>query len=263
MNSTVQRLDIIREKVRLLRPIDDVLFQKLAEDKDFCEELLQIVLENPSLKIVDVIQQKSIKNLQGRSVILDALCTDESDKFFNIEVQKNDDDNHFKRVRYNASCITANIVDAGECFEKVPDICVVFISMFDVFAKGRTIYHTRHMAEETGDVVEDGFSAVFVNTAIDDGSDIAEYMKCYMQSEVDNKKFPQMTKRMRYFKESEEGGKSMSNVVQEYAKEYAQECLDKISKLSKALHADGRMEELYQALNDEEYKEKLFEEYGI
>lgn len=37
--------------VRQLRPIDDVFFEVMMEDSDACEELLQVVLENPLLRI--------------------------------------------------------------------------------------------------------------------------------------------------------------------------------------------------------------------
>ncbi len=49
----------------------------------------------------------------------------------NVEVQKADDDDHQKRVRYNAACITANITEAGVKFEKVPDVCVIYITKND------------------------------------------------------------------------------------------------------------------------------------
>ena len=56
-----------------LNIIDDTLFQKMAEDKGFCEELLSTVLEQKVI-VESIISQNSIKNLQGRSVVLDALC---------------------------------------------------------------------------------------------------------------------------------------------------------------------------------------------
>lgn len=70
-----------------------------------------------------VVPQNNIKNLQGRSVVLDALCMLENGEDCNVEVQKADDDNHARRVRYNTSCITANITEPGTKFEKVPDSC--------------------------------------------------------------------------------------------------------------------------------------------
>ena len=63
-----------RRIVEHLRPIDDAFFEKLMEDREVCEEILRVILEDPGLTIVEVIPQGSIRNLQGRSVRLDALC---------------------------------------------------------------------------------------------------------------------------------------------------------------------------------------------
>ena len=62
------------EKVKELRPIDDVFFEVLADDIPFCQEMLRILLEDENLVVKDVIVQSSQRNLYGRSVRLDALC---------------------------------------------------------------------------------------------------------------------------------------------------------------------------------------------
>lgn len=40
------------EIVKKLRPIDDVLFHKLAEDKGFCQELLRVILQDEKLEVI-------------------------------------------------------------------------------------------------------------------------------------------------------------------------------------------------------------------
>ena len=39
------------EKVKRLRPIDDVFFEKLIEDRAVCEEILRVILEDEALEI--------------------------------------------------------------------------------------------------------------------------------------------------------------------------------------------------------------------
>lgn len=51
-----------KEKIAKYRPIDDTFFEKIAEDSEVCEELLRVILQEPELKVVEVIPQKSIKN---------------------------------------------------------------------------------------------------------------------------------------------------------------------------------------------------------
>ena len=43
------------EKVKDLRPIDDVFFEVLADDIPFCREMLRILLEDENLVVKDVI----------------------------------------------------------------------------------------------------------------------------------------------------------------------------------------------------------------
>lgn len=80
----------VQEIVQQLNIIDETLFQKMAEDIGFCEEMLSTIL-GEKVTVKEVTPQNSVKNLQGRSVVLDALCVLENDKQYNIEVQKADD----------------------------------------------------------------------------------------------------------------------------------------------------------------------------
>ena len=105
--------------IKNLRLIDDVLFEKFMEDYEACEELLQVILENPHLKVKSetLVAQKSLRNLAKRSVRLDAYIEGVEDKVYNIEIQRSDNCNHVKRVRYNASTITVNKSEPGDEFE--------------------------------------------------------------------------------------------------------------------------------------------------
>ena len=123
------------ERVKNFRPIDDVFFEVLASNKAVCQEMLRTILEDKELIVEDVIVQSSERNIYGRSVRLDALCTLGTGKKVNIEVQRSDNDNHFKRVRFNESVITAKESNTGDEFEDIIDLYVVYISEFD-FIKG-------------------------------------------------------------------------------------------------------------------------------
>lgn len=100
----------IREAARKLNPIDDLMFRKMAEDKEFCEEILRVILEDHKLTVLESAPQWTGTNLQGRSVILDAKCIKGDGTQIDIEVQKADDDNHQRRVRYNGAILTTNTV---------------------------------------------------------------------------------------------------------------------------------------------------------
>ena len=209
----------VLEIVQQLNIIDDTFFQKMAEDIGFCEEMISTIL-GQKVTVKSVVPQNSIKNLQGRSVVLDALCMLENGEYCNVELQKADDDNHAKRVRYNASCVTANITEPGIKFEKVPDVIGIYISKFDMFESGKTVYHIDRVIRETGEVQNNGLQEVYVNTKIDDGSDIAELMRIFKERDAyDFKKFPKVSGRKKQFKENEGGSDKMCDLVENYAKE--------------------------------------------
>ena len=67
-------MEDVQKIVDRLRPIDDIFFQKLAENKGFCEELLQVIMNDKGLKRIKSEPQKSLRNVAGRSVTLDVLC---------------------------------------------------------------------------------------------------------------------------------------------------------------------------------------------
>lgn len=224
------------EKVKKLRPIDDIFFQKLIEDIGVCEEILRVILADENLQVLSVTPQCDQKNLWGRSVRLDALCRLGNGALCNIEVQNSSNDNHVRRVRYNAACITSNNTKVGDRFIQVPDVIMIYISTFDVFKKGKTIYHCRTVIEETMEAVDNGLTEVYVNTVIHDGSTIAELMECFMKEQLDNRRFPLLSKRAWYYKNEESGLKIMCQIVEEYAEE---KILEKTVKNIRSLFENG------------------------
>ena len=213
----------IREEARKLNPIDDLMFRKLAEDKEFCEEILRVILEDEELVVMETIPQWTGTNLMGRSVILDAKCVTGDGRQINVEVQKADDDNHQKRVRYNGAVLTTNVMEPGKKFEHVPDVCVVFISRFDVFDGNHPLYHIDRVVRETGKVVDNGFREVYVNAGVRDGSRVSRLMEIFVKDSVYDEHFPKTTEGKKRYKETEGGLNVMCEIMERIAKEEREE----------------------------------------
>ena len=213
----------LQEIVAQLTGMDDVFFFKLAEDKGFCEELLQVVLENKDLKIVEHKPQAVLRNIKGRSVTLDLKCVDENGVIFGVEIQKQDNDNHQKRVRYNMASIDTAESEKGVKFDELKDIYEIYISKFDLFGRNKTVYHIDRVIRETQEVVNNGTHEIYVNTKVDDGTEIAEYMQMLKMSTLpDNPKFPRLCEMFKNIKTGMGDG-VMCDLVQAYAEEYAKE----------------------------------------
>ena len=99
-----------KEYVQKLNPIDDIIFRKMAENKEFCEEILRTFLQDYQLKVLNNKSQYAITNIERRSVILDAYCELRDGRRVNIEVQNADNVNHQKRVRYYSSVLTTSLM---------------------------------------------------------------------------------------------------------------------------------------------------------
>ena len=208
------------EYLRGLNPIDDLMFRKMAEHKEFCEEILRVILDDYKLVVTDNMQQFDIKNLQGRSVVLDAKCITGDGRYINIEVQKANDDNHLKRVRYNASVLTANVTETGKQFEFVPDICIIFISAFDLFKGNLPLYHVKKVVVETEQIIDDGLTEIYVNAAVDDGSKLAKLMKVFTKNDIyDEADFPVTSEIKARFKKDEGGTVKMDATLQKWMQE--------------------------------------------
>ena len=231
-----------------MNPIDDAMFVKMAEDLGFCEELLQVIMGDKELKVLEHHHQHVVKNLQGRSCTLDLLCKLGTGHTVLVEVQKADDDDHQRRVRYESSVLTANITDPGTKFEKVPDVISVFISRFDLFASSRSTYHVDRVLRETGQVVDNGAMEIYVNAQIDDGTDVADLMKVFSEDAVYDDRFPNASERKRIFKTTEEGVRQMCEIIERNRREAAAEAAAKALAQGRAEgEAKGRVEEKIQS----------------
>ena len=232
----------IREEAKKLNPIDDLMFKKMAEDKAFCEEILRVILEDIKLIVLESAVQWSGTNLQGRSVILDAKCILGDGRTVDIEVQRSNDDNHQRRVRYNGAILTTNITDPGKKFEKVPDVCIVFISKFDLFNGNLPLYHVDRIVRETGQRVNNGFEEVYVNAKIKDGSEVSELMKVFVEDNAYNDKFPITSASKRRYKETEGGQEIMCEIMEKIRAEGVEEGKKEAAiKLAQKLIVRGRL----------------------
>ena len=170
----------IRRDAMSLNPIDDALFQKMAEDTGFCQEILQVILNDKALQVMDNVPQFMLKNLQGRSCILDVKCTLGDGRIVNAEVQKSDNDDHQRRVRYNAALLTANIAEPGDRFKAIPNVVVVFISKFDMYKSGKALYHVDRIIRENGKMVDNGFRKRLFKTTEEGVNEMCEVIEKYI-----------------------------------------------------------------------------------
>ena len=89
------------ERLKALRYMDDDFMTVcLADNFEGVELILRIVLGQEDIKIKSIRTQEPLKNLQGRSAILDVHAIDSTKKEFDVEIQRSDAGAGAKRARY-------------------------------------------------------------------------------------------------------------------------------------------------------------------
>lgn len=227
------------QRLRGFRLIDDDFMTKCFEgNPESIELVLQIVLDKPDLKVIDVRTQVFVENLLNRSVRLDVLATDRVGKRYNIEVQRADKGAGKKRARYNSSMLDVNVLKKGEEFDKLPETFVIFITENDVIGKGLPLYRIERCILETDELFDDGLHILYVNGAYRDDTPLGKLMHDFSCTQPADMNYGILAERARYFKESKEGVAIMCKAMEEMRN---QTLKDGMIDVAKRMLADGTL----------------------
>lgn len=219
------------QRLRGFRLLDDDFLTKCFEGNSECIELvLQIVLDKPDLKVMDVHTQVFVENLLNRSVRLDVLATDSMGRKFNIEIQRADRGAGRKRARYNSSMMDANLLEKGEDFDNLPETFVIFITENDVMGKGKPLYQVERCFLETGEKFEDGSHILYVNGAYRDETPIGKLMHDFSCTDPSDMYYGVLADRVRFFKESKEGIAVMCKAMEDMRNQTLKEGMINVAK---------------------------------
>ena len=219
------------DRLRGFRLLDDDFLTKCFEgDTPIMELVLQIVLEKPDLKVLDVRTQVFVENLLNRSVRLDILATDSTGAKLNVEVQRSDKGAGRKRARYNSSMMDANLLKKGEDFDKLPETWVIFITENDVMGKGLPLYPIERCFLGTGERFEDGSHILYVNGAYRSDTPIGKLMHDFSCTDAADMYYGTLADRVRFFKESKEGIEIMCRAMEDMRNQTLKEGMINVAK---------------------------------
>ena len=231
------------QRLRGFRLLDDDFLTKCFEgDTASIELVLQIVLEKPDLKVLDVRTQVFVENLLNRSVRFDILATDSTGAKINVEIQRADKGAGRKRARYNSSMMDATLLKKGDDFDNLPETWVVFITENDVIGKGLPLYPVERCFLGTGERFEDGSHILYVNGAYRGDTPIGKLMHDFSCTNAADMYYTTLADRVRFFKESKEGILIMCKVMEDMRKESLQEGIKEGAiNTAKRMLADGML----------------------
>ena len=211
--------------------MDDPFMTKVFEDDIECTQLiLQIILENDTIKVKKASTQKRLKNLQGRDLQLDILAEKADGTKFNVEVQNESSGAIPQRARYHMSLLDAKSLPKGEYFDKIPENYVIFITKEDVLKGLLPIYHIHRAIDENGSSFADGSHIIYVNAKIHNDTPLGRLMHDFCCKNPDDMHYKKLAEKIRYFKEAKEGLDKMGDVMEKLIAKREKEAIKKTEK---------------------------------
>jgi len=251
---------------------NDFLFGKIMRDPELCKELLQRILPEVEIDHVEYPElQKEIKaDVDARSVRLDVYVNDGKGTVYDIEMQAVDTRELPRRSRYYQSMIDLQLLDKGQTYKKLNNSYVIFICLSDVFGLGRHKYTFMNTCQEdTCLLLQDGTTKIFLNAA-GELNDVGKELKAFLDyvagrpsDDVFVRKLDDAVKEAKRNREWRHEYMTLLMRDQENIEKGInfgeKRMLELISRLSK----ENRMDDILRMSADEEYRQKLYEEYNI
>ncbi len=110
--------------------------------------------------------------------------------------------------------IDKSILDKGAEHDELPDVYTIYISETDLWQAGETIYPVNKSLGKSVIPYDDGNHVVFVNAAVDDGSEVAKMMQYFKKADPDDMSQGDLSKRVHYLKTEKGGYKEMCEVAE-------------------------------------------------
>ena len=223
---------------------DDFMTRFFENDKECTQFVLQTILGNKRLKVIDVLAQKAVKSLEGRSVRLDVFARDSRGKPYDIEIQRADKGAGARRARYNSALMDADETVPGTDAGKLPESYVIFITENDIYKKGKALYKIDRYVDGE-EPFNDGAHIIYVNGKYKGNDPMGDLMHDFHCKKAGDMKSKILAERVRYLKESDKGVKHMCRIMEEFAKEERKEAKieERIEIAAKLLESGDMTEE--------------------
>ena len=136
------------EKIKNLTMMSDILARNVLKDRECCEYILRIIMNDSMLTVLDNQVQVDYKNLHGRSAVLDCVAKSGDGRLFNVEIQQEDEGAIPKRARYHLGLMDMNVLNPGEFFDKLPETYIIFVTQDDTLGYKLPIAHVDRIIKE-------------------------------------------------------------------------------------------------------------------
>lgn len=181
-----------RQTIDNLNLLDDFLFYEVVsgeKGEDFCRLLIKAVCGR-DVGNIRIRPQKIIQGIDtGKHGIRMDLYVDDDGKYlYDIEPDKYTGKEVLpRRNRYYRALLDGKLLNAGETFEKLPELWTIFILAHDPFGRNRMCYTVRNNIIEEPDIeYKDGAVSLFLYTkGISAGNEELSQLLHYIENSVE------------------------------------------------------------------------------
>ena len=215
------------EIARSLRPIDDTFFRTMAKNNiPLVEHIIKVILNRDDISIVKVNTQDDIHIFEkGHSVILDCLGVDNNGVLYDIEVQKYNNDNLEKRVRYYSSLLDSRYaLSKGVLFKEIIETYIIILMEEDYFHLGGQVYEVEKQIKGYNFPYIDGSNIIFTTAANKGRKELDNMMQSLVAEDYREMKDDVIKGCVMYYKTTQDGDDKVCEAVHNYAVKYAEKC---------------------------------------
>ena len=207
--------DMLLEKLKGFTLLSDVFLSVALRDQAACQHVLRLLTGKEDLTVREVRTQYRISKLLSHDAILDVLAEDEKKQLYNLEIQRRDTVDHFRRTRFYGAMIDSEYLEKGKEYRELAEVYIFYISETDIRKAGRTVYPVRKYSDADDTEYDDGLHVIYVNAEVDDGSETAALMRYFKTSDPDDNSQGALSERVHFLKCEEEGIKIMCGITEE------------------------------------------------
>ena len=234
-----------REAIRDLTLMDDVFMRTVMKDRRCAEYVLHIILEKSDLVLDGGYPEADMKNLWGRSLIMDFTGWDNDNTNYNIEVQKRPERASPDFTLYCYSMLASHTMKEGEKFESVKrKHVIVMIVDGDPLKLDLPVSHNSLHNDETGVKIDAGLAIIYVDaTRYDEDTEVGRLMKDFHQKNAADMEKSPLQEAVHHYKETEKGINEMTETLERYFDQYVVPYVN-MAKKQQALETVRRMIDL-------------------
>ena len=206
-------------EARKFNLLSNVFMRVALKDKKACQYVLRILTGIPDLIVKEVRTEYRVSKVTSHDVVLDVIAEDSSGKIYNIEIQRADTVDHARRVRFHGAMIDSEYLEKGKTYADLPDLFIIYISETDLWRAGFTTYLVKKYFENTDIIYDDGQHIMYVNAAVNDGTETAKLMQYFKTADPDDMNHGDLSKRIHLLKCEEGGYQEMCEISEKIFKE--------------------------------------------